>query len=81
MHIYKVPQVSYERARSWQRERVNLCHAGLVNDALVMLEHPSTYTCGRATRDHGARTRLAAATPNAPACAPASQGWGREPAI
>ena len=50
MHIYKIPQVSYERARSWQRERVDLRHAGLVDDALVLLEHPSTYTCGRATR-------------------------------
>ena len=49
MHIYKIPRVSYERAHSWQRERVDLRHAGQVGDALVLLEHPSTYTCGRAT--------------------------------
>lgn len=50
MHVYKISRVSYERARSWQRERVDLRHADLVGDALVLLEHPSTYTCGRATR-------------------------------
>ena len=50
LHIYKIPRVSYERAHSWQRERVDLRHARQVGDALVLLEHPSTYTCGRATR-------------------------------
>ncbi len=49
LHIYAAPRVSYGRALRWQRARRDCCYAGAVGDALLLLEHPSTYTCGRAT--------------------------------
>ncbi len=50
LHVYVVPRVSYGRALDWQRARRDQRHAGAVDDALLLLEHPSTYTCGRATQ-------------------------------
>ena len=50
LHIYVAARISYGCALRWQRARRDQRHAGAVGDALLLLEHPPTYTCGRATR-------------------------------
>jgi lipoyl(octanoyl) transferase len=42
--------VAYADAWELQREQVRRRSAGQVGDALLLLEHPHTYTCGRSTR-------------------------------
>ena len=46
IHIYKIPQVSCERARSWQRERVDLRHARAVGDAWFCWSIPRLILAG-----------------------------------
>lgn len=48
--LYRAGVVEYAAAWTWQKEQVQRRYAGTVGDVLCLLQHPPTYTCGRATR-------------------------------
>lgn len=42
-------QIPYIEAWNWQRELVRRRSAGMIDDTLLLLQHPHTYTMGRST--------------------------------
>lgn len=43
--------IEYTRAWEWQRELVRQRSVGAIGDTLLLLQHPHTYTLGRATKE------------------------------
>jgi len=50
MRVYRTGRTDYDRAHRWQKTMVERRFAGEIGDVLLLLEHPPTYTCGRATQ-------------------------------
>src|SRR5215217_2274066 len=51
IQVLYMGQIDYLTAWERQRERSKLRSAGAIGDTLMLVEHPSTYTLGRATKD------------------------------
>jgi lipoyl(octanoyl) transferase len=51
VRVVQAGRMDYLAAWEWQRELVRQRSAGAIGDALLLLEHPHTYTLGRATKD------------------------------
>ncbi|HJZ48953.1 MAG TPA: lipoyl(octanoyl) transferase LipB [Roseiflexaceae bacterium] len=51
VRVLRAGRVDYMAAWEWQRELVRQRSAGAIGDRLLLLEHPHTYTLGRATKD------------------------------
>ncbi|MEM8529677.1 MAG: lipoyl(octanoyl) transferase LipB [Chloroflexota bacterium] len=50
-HVLRLGLVGYQEAWDKQRELVHQRSSRQINDTLMLLEHPHTYTLGRATQD------------------------------
>lgn len=61
--VCRLGRIPYARAWSWQQQLRDRRRQGGLPDLLLLLEHPPTYTCGRATRPEHLRS---AAAPGAP---------------
>ena len=49
--VLRAGLVGYNDGWEWQRELVRQRSAGTIGDTLLLIEHPHTYTLGRATQD------------------------------
>jgi lipoate-protein ligase B len=49
-YLCHLGKMAYADAWAWQKEVRRLRRMGWVSDTLLLVEHPPTYTCGRATR-------------------------------
>jgi lipoyl(octanoyl) transferase len=49
--VVRAGMLDYMAAWAWQRELVARRSAGAIGDTLLLLQHPPTYTLGRATKD------------------------------
>lgn len=49
-HLCRVGRIDFARAWAWQKSLRQLRRAEQIPDALMLVEHPPTYTGGRATR-------------------------------
>ncbi len=50
LRAYRTGRTDYDRAYRWQKALVERRFTGEIGDVLLLLEHPPTYTCGRATQ-------------------------------
>jgi lipoyl(octanoyl) transferase len=50
--VYIPGSVPYEEALQWQFDLVEKRRAGLINDSLILLEHPPVLTTGRREQEH-----------------------------
>ena len=48
--VIRAGRLDYMAAWAWQRELAHRRSSGVIGDTLLLLEHPHTYTLGRATR-------------------------------
>ncbi len=48
--LYRAGVIEYAAAWAWQKEQVQRRYTGSVEDVLFLLQHPPTYTYGRATQ-------------------------------
>jgi lipoyl(octanoyl) transferase len=49
-HIIRAEMIDYIEAWEWQRQLAAQRSAGAIGDTLLLLQHPHTYTLGRATK-------------------------------
>jgi len=50
IEVIQAGQIEYEAAWAWQRELAARRSSGAIGDTLMLVEHPHTYTLGRATK-------------------------------
>src|SRR5262245_1035201 len=50
IEVMQTGQIEYEAAWAWQRELAARRSSGAIGDTLMLVEHPHTYTLGRATK-------------------------------
>src|SRR5215470_12936560 len=51
VRVLRAGRVDYMAAWEWQRELVRQRSSGAIGDTLMLVEHPHTYTLGRATKE------------------------------